>query len=258
MSDEPPIKIRRVDWYAGDFLSGMAGHPIGAAGWGVYIGIISICYAETRPSIPETEIVERLARMMTADPRTIRAGINALEKAGKLTRNGVEIEPRRVRDELEMTVRRVRDAREMGAKGGRPRKNNNDLTKGSGLFSEKLTPTPAPTTITSKDSEPNGSAVALAQNGQIVDLKTQIFGAALDWLAHSTGKPKSSLRSLVGRWCKDHGDPQVLDAMITAQRDAPVEPVAYITGRLNGTGKRKSAIEAGLGKWLNERKAITQ
>lgn len=107
---EDPTTIRRVDWYAGDFLAGLAGHGLKPEAWGTYIAIISICYAERRPSIPETEVVERLSRMMNANPRTIRACIERLIAARKLSRTDAELEPNRVRMELERSVKRIRDA----------------------------------------------------------------------------------------------------------------------------------------------------
>ncbi len=72
------------------------------------------------------------------------------------------------------------------------------------------------------------------------DLKSRIFGPALDWLAQQSGRPKDKLRTMVGRWCRDHGDGQVLEAFAQAARCGPVEPVAWIEQTLKeeGHGKR--------------------
>jgi hypothetical protein len=72
------------------------------------------------------------------------------------------------------------------------------------------------------------------------DLKSRIFGPALDWLAQQTGRPKDKLRSMVGRWCRDHGDGQVLEAFAQAARCGAIEPVAWIERTLKeeGHGKR--------------------
>ncbi len=72
------------------------------------------------------------------------------------------------------------------------------------------------------------------------DLKSRIFGPALDWLAQQSGRPKDRLRSMVGRWCRDHGDGRVLETMTDAARCGPVEPVAWIEQALKeeGYGKR--------------------
>lgn len=72
------------------------------------------------------------------------------------------------------------------------------------------------------------------------DLKSRIFGPALDWLAEQSGRPKVKLRSMVGRWCRDHGDGRVLEALTDASRNGAVEPVAWIERVLKGgrDGKR--------------------
>lgn len=71
------------------------------------------------------------------------------------------------------------------------------------------------------------------------DLKSRIFGECLDWLSGQTDKPKAKLRPLVGRWCRDYGDGRVLEIMVYAARDGPVEPIGWIQAKLggsNGTG----------------------
>lgn len=83
------------------------------------------------------------------------------------------------------------------------------------------------------------------------NLKTQLFGECLQWLGRVAGKNPNSMRSLVGGWIRDHGEEQTLAAFIRAQRDGPVEPVAWITaalqsqkGVLNGNQRRKSSAES--------------
>ncbi len=75
------------------------------------------------------------------------------------------------------------------------------------------------------------------------DLKSRIFGQALDWLAQQSGRPKDKLRSMVGRWCRDHGDGRVLETMTQAARCGPVEPVAWIERTLKeeSYGKRRGS-----------------
>lgn len=63
-------------------------------------------------------------------------------------------------------------------------------------------------------------------------LKARIFGECLVWLSEASGKPKDKLRSHVGRLCQEYGDGQVLDVMIKAQRESPVDPEPWIVGTL--------------------------
>lgn len=67
-----------------------------------------------------------------------------------------------------------------------------------------------------------------------VDLKKQIFGPCLQWLARETGKPADSLRSLVGRWIKTAGsEGPVIEAIAAAQRDRVLAPIDWITAAVN-------------------------
>lgn len=61
-----------------------------------------------------------------------------------------------------------------------------------------------------------------------VDLKQQIFNECLDWLAEKSRKKPEGLRSLIGRWIKQHGEAGVLAAFIEAQRERPISPVDWI------------------------------
>ena len=83
-----------------------------------------------------------------------------------------------------------------------------------------------------KDSEPNGSDAS-------IDVKAIVFGQCLSWVAEKSGKAPSGLRPLFGRWCRDFGDAAVVDAVAAAQREGPVEPVAWISGKLAAGAKPK-------------------
>ena len=83
-----------------------------------------------------------------------------------------------------------------------------------------------------KNSEPNGSDAS-------IDVKAIVFGQCLSWVAEKSGKAPSGLRPLFGRWCRDFGDAAVVDAVAAAQREGPVEPVAWISGKLAAGAKPK-------------------
>lgn len=85
-----------------------------------------------------------------------------------------------------------------------------------------------------------------------VNLKSQVFGPCLTWLAQATARTPKALRPHVGRWCKDYGDASVIECILEAQREAPVDPEAWIIGALrkrkgkhgNGTAKHRDASSA--------------
>jgi uncharacterized protein YdaU (DUF1376 family) len=60
------------------------------------------------------------------------------------------------------------------------------------------------------------------------DLKSRIFGPALEWLARAVHKEPRAMRAIVGKWCSQHGDGRTLEALQHASRNAPLDPVPYI------------------------------
>lgn len=69
------------------------------------------------------------------------------------------------------------------------------------------------------------------------DLKTRIFGPAREWLAKASGKSDAQVRKVLGQWCRDHGDGKTLTAIEEASRNAPLDPIPYITKILNRPGR---------------------
>ncbi|MCH7707039.1 MAG: helix-turn-helix domain-containing protein [Myxococcales bacterium] len=110
--------------------------------------------------------------------------------------------------------------------GETSRRKTGDQESGTGDQQSPTTPiTPKEPTTKSSDEDLSAPAGAPAPTH---DLKSRIFGTVLDWLAEQSGRPKHKLRSMVGRWCRDHGDGRVLEIMTQAARCGPVEPVAWI------------------------------
>lgn len=61
-----------------------------------------------------------------------------------------------------------------------------------------------------------------------------IWGPALDWLAEAEGRAKEPLRSMVGRWCKAHGETLTLAVLVDCRQQSPpiVGPVAWCEAAL--------------------------
>lgn len=72
------------------------------------------------------------------------------------------------------------------------------------------------------------------------DLKTKLFGPCLDWLAEQSGKSATALRSMVGKWISDWGDGAVLEAFVAAQKESPVDPVAWIRRALESRNAKRN------------------
>lgn len=96
-----------------------------------------------------------------------------------------------------------------------------------------------PPAVAATAAEPEIDLTLPAHLDRSADLKTQLFGPCLAWLAQQSGKPADRLRSTVGKWCKDWGDGAVLEAFTAAERESPIDPVAWITATLDTRhGKR--------------------
>ena len=79
---------------------------------------------------------------------------------------------------------------------------------------------------------PSGDAGASPGNG--VDLKKQVFDLGVGWLGDHAGLNERQARTLLGKWCREHGDGATLEALNFAARDSPVDPVPWIEHRLAG------------------------
>jgi hypothetical protein len=73
------------------------------------------------------------------------------------------------------------------------------------------------------------------------DPATVIFKAGLKWLQQSTGKSEDACRGLLGRWRKAVGDLALITVLGVAQRQGPIDAVAYIEGCLKEHKKTETS-----------------
>lgn len=91
-----------------------------------------------------------------------------------------------------------------------------------------------------EDIEPSGSSAG-APSAEIVpmpvDARKALFGEALPLLARCTGRPETSLRSLVAKWLRSsHDDAAKVSRLIAeAVRDQRADPVSWIERCLKPT-----------------------
>lgn len=78
-------------------------------------------------------------------------------------------------------------------------------------------PTPTPTPITSTNVE-----------GVPPSIEDLLFGPALQYLIKNTGKPESECRSMIGKWRKQFGPDETLEALRKSQNAKAAQPVEYI------------------------------
>lgn len=99
---------------------------------------------------------------------------------------------------------------------------------GKQTASKTQPPTPTPTPI--KDS-----SLREQSSPAVVDLKAELFGGCLRWLASLNGGNPDKYRSVMGKWIRDYGEERVLQGFNRARKsDKPAgDPVAWMTKIIN-------------------------
>jgi uncharacterized protein YdaU (DUF1376 family) len=107
---EATMKIRRVDFYAADWIEGTT--ELLDDERGVYIQACALIYARGGPID-----VDLIKRSCSSHGNTFNRIIDRLVSLGKLLRNGSEIDQKRCGNELDRARKRVAKASQNGAKG---------------------------------------------------------------------------------------------------------------------------------------------
>lgn len=128
-------KARRFDLSPDNFIAGIAGQMT-ADELGLYWLICLLIYSNGGP----VEYDEARFSLMLRNThwRTIRKASEQLQKLGKITVRDGHVMAKGCSEPLQEAVNRVSRAIENGGKGGRPRREFNDLEKPDGFGGEKL------------------------------------------------------------------------------------------------------------------------
>jgi hypothetical protein len=133
------MKVRRIDWYPDEWLSGVMLDQMTATERGVYDTIINMIYSRGGP----ITMTKEWPRLFGCHGSTLKTCLKRLQSIGKISRNGPEISVKRCSKELENAAKRISNAIESGTKGGRPPNKNKRIEKPLGLpfgfDDEKLT-----------------------------------------------------------------------------------------------------------------------
>lgn len=256
--------MSRRPWYkryGADFISGTLSMSLEEKG--AYSIVLDLLYDRGEPIPDDPRYIARVCGCSTRKWNTIRERLLEMGKI-YLTADG-RISNRRADRQMPAEDEEAEKLSENGAKSRRKiaerepngedktAENRHDASENKHLaekgLGDGLKPNQKPEARKKEDTEANASSANESRSPPPVhpdDLKSRIFGPALDWLANQSGKPIAKLRPLVGRWCRDHGDGAVIHAFEQAARAGPVDPVSWITGLLNkGTtnGKRPDAAQ---------------
>ncbi|HXE05181.1 MAG TPA: DUF1376 domain-containing protein [Bryobacteraceae bacterium] len=125
-------KIRRVDFYADEWLAGT--RRLDALETGIYITACALIYSNDGPVA-----IGDLREAARCHGHAFNRAYKRLIELGKLTENDGQISNKRCINELQNARIRIEKAQQNGGKGGRPRNKNKDMPKPGGFREEKLT-----------------------------------------------------------------------------------------------------------------------
>jgi uncharacterized protein YdaU (DUF1376 family) len=218
------IKIRRVDLYSDDALTGTT--ELSDDEMGVYVRVWLLMYAT---GAPITE--EKLRSVCRSHGTRFKSILSRLQTLGKVTINGQRITCKRCEKEIQRALNRLAKASQNGAKGGRPK----DLEKAGGFRQDNPTSLQQPTLKKDSDS-PDGESAGRDSIKDLWDRGRVVLGNA------------KSAGSLIGKLRKEHGDLIVIEAIGAAEAEQPSDPASFLIGccnraKANGHGKRLSPGE---------------
>ena len=182
---------------------------------GLYLRLLMLMWRSPECRIPNDD--DWLARQLRKTHAEVAEYVRPLIKEFCQS-DGNWITQRRLLKERDY-VRRTSKAQSVRAKSGWQKRKVSSPDDAARHQSGNA-PTPTPTPLT--------EAKASSGESPPDDLKAVIFGKGLEWLGKQSGRKIENLRPMVGRWCAQHGDGRTLEAMREAQKDGPVDPVAYI------------------------------
>lgn len=73
-----------------------------------------------------------------------------------------------------------------------------------------------------------GKDIPTTSGADAPDVASLIFGQGLVWLKKHSGQSDKHCRSLLGKWRKEHGDERLVAVLGKAQREAPIDAVAWM------------------------------
>ncbi len=235
---EQRTAISHVSFYADDWLSGTL--ELSAEQRGAFITVCALYYAK-QGRVPDND--HWLAGMCNMSTRKWRKIKSELVSFGKIEIIDGFIYQERAEIELENAMKAKSIAQEKGSSGGRKSAEirANALKRNNSTSSPATTPAqpdneagvqppfPSPISV-SKDTDAGAS--------KILSTKDRIWGPLLDWMTDHTGQSEKSLRGLIGKWCRDHGEEKVCETLAMLDHENPADPVSWVTSKLAGKSSK--------------------
>jgi uncharacterized protein YdaU (DUF1376 family) len=218
--------------YHGDALTGFMALTLEERG--AYQTLLDMMYDRGGPLIDNERLLAGYMNCSIRKWRQLRESLLEKRKI-RINRDG-QITNGRAEKEIENQSKTHRKLIEAGAKGGRTRaekeKNANENNESAQASLEPALSDPqaipeARSQNSSEDKSSGGEPPANRAKNQIKEL----FDLGVSILTDG-GVDEREARSLVGKWKKDRGEVEVLQALLECQRGDISEPVEWLTKRL--------------------------
>lgn len=214
-----------VRFFASDWLAGTRG--LSAAETGVYITLVASMYERREPIADDHR---RLARLCGAPVPTFNKILEGLIDSGKIVRAGNTLWNDRVAAECENSNEKSQaSAKSANARWGKNTSKTNIDEDANALRSECVrNAIPQPQPQSDKETVPDGTDAAASIVAP--DYRDLLWKDGIRSLSRQTGKPDSSIRALVGRWCRDTKDDcrLIYDSIRKAEQDRIGDPIAWV------------------------------
>lgn len=218
-SKQPYVRFFTSDWLAG--TRGMKAFETG-----IYITLIAMMYERCEPI---SEDHNRLARQCGASVPHFKSALEMLVEDGKITRTEKGLYNRRVAEEVDWRLEKSnQNKKSANARYQKANKNKGHDLRTQCERSANAVPYQKPEPERKKESA-KGAQPAASKG---VNIKDRIFGGLSDWLIEKTGKDKQRVNAILGKWIKEFGEPELIEAALKAHRENPVEPVSWIAATL--------------------------
>ena len=231
-----------LKWYPADWRAETTLRMVGREARSLWIDIIGVMH-EAEPyghlligGLKPT--LKQLSQIFGDEPDKIASLLHELQTANVFSVNeqGVIYSRRMVEDRQKSQV-----LSEAGKAGGSP------LLKGEVKPSRARVPEARdqkPDTRSQKDNSV-ASQRAPEAPGTPLDLKRELWARGIPFLQKAGGLNERSARNLLGKWRRDHGDVEVINALAAAEGAAASEPAAYVQRVLNGKEKANGSGQHG-------------
>ena len=211
---------------------------------GAYNSIIDLLYSRAG-DVPDDDA--RVARMIGCHWREWKRLKSRLIVLGRISLEGGKITAKSVQESLREAADFSQDQSRRAAKRWHKVKNTNENNGPAIPAGNASTSTTTPTSTTTESYSEAKASGESSPPGKPRDIKAVLFQEGLAWLKHATGKPEAACRTLLGKWVRDHTEEGVVSVLGSAQREGPIDAVAWIErafvarGDLPPTGRRPVA-----------------